>query len=923
MKDTTKTSGVRQKPLVTTKLRPPRNRGALIRRPKLIAALQQTLNRKLALVHGPAGYGKTTLAAQWFEELGASGVAASWLAIDAADNDINRFLAYLVESIHVADPELGSGLHEVIEANPRSGVDFVLDGLVNDFSVLEGNFVLFLDDWHLITNEAVHSALDLLITRSSPNVHIVVISRTRLNLPSTRLRVQGELVEIDTSLLRFDLEESKAYLTVAKGLKLRDDDLRALWQSTEGWAAALQLTSLSLLGSSLQDRIVSWTSGSATDIGEYLSENVVSKLPADQVDFMVKTSILERLSDELCEAVTGRKNSAAMLDALEHQELFLLPLDEDRQWFRYHHMFARFLQRRLRQFHGDSIHDLHVKASEWFGAHGQTLEAVEHALLADDTKRAADLVERDAMPLVEHSYMSSLLNLVGKLPRTILFDRPRLQMAIAWANCLTHRPQEASEALWHVERVAATMEELERNELLGEADVVRACTAVYADQIETVEKLVTPCLGNVADYQPWSVGVAANILAYRYIHTCQFSKVASLLQWARNYQDSAHGLFSGVYGRCFQGIAHYRSGDFDLAKHQFADALKVAEDTAGRQSNAAKLASALLGQLYYDENNLVDAERLLNESRFLGFEGGVVDFYLATYLSSCRLMLQKGRDAEALALLEEGEETAQALSLDRLTVAVVCERVRVKLLDGDIRGAEQMLGEVEARCAPPDGSPGTSDEIQAYIRFAKARLLCARGSPALAIRILREQIAICSQSGWRQQQWLAQILLAITLDQHRQAFDAEQLLLSTLTEAVPRGMVRPFLDEGYRLIAILDRVRDKARRKIEGDVGQLRFNTVAQKLLTISRHPELGIPGRERRHAHAMELTTRETEVLRLVDQGRANKEIARVMSISLDTVKWYLKNIFVKLGVSTRTQAINEARRMNLFGMPKSGTHD
>lgn len=943
MNDTTRPAGARQKPVVTTKLRPPRNRGALIQRPKLIAALQQSLDRKLALIHGPAGYGKTTLAAQWFEELRASGGAASWLAIDAADNDINRFLAYLVESIRAADPELGDGLREVIEANPRTGVDFVLDSLVNDFSLRDGDFVIVIDDWHLVTDDAVHNALELLITRSTPNLHIVVTSRTRLNLPLTRLRLHGELVEIDASLLRFDLEESKTYLTSAKGLQLHNDVLLALWQSTEGWAAALQLASLSLLGSgvsaangvvslqlaslsslssSLRDRMAQWASGSATDIGEYLSENVLDKLPPNQVEFMLKTSVLERLSSELCEAVTGRKDSAAMLDALEHQELFLLPLDEDRQWFRYHHMFARFLQRRLRQFHGDSIRDLHVKASEWFGAHGQTLEAVEHALLADDTKRAADLVERDAMPLVEHSYMSSLLNLVSKLPRIILFDRPRLQMAIAWANCLTHRPQEASEALWHVERVAASMEEHERKELLGEADVVRACTAVYADQIETVETLVTPCLGNAANYQPWSVGVAANILAYRYIQTSQLSRVGSLLQWARSYQDSAHGLFSGVYGRCFHGLAHYRSGEFDLARHQFADALKVAEETAGRQSNAARLASALLGQLHYDENNLVDAERLLNESRFLGFEGGVVDFYLATYLSSCRLMMQRGREADALALLEEGENTAQALSLERLTVAVGCERVRIKLLEGDIRGAEQMLGEVEARCTASDGSPGTCDETQACIRFAKARLLCARGSPALAIRILREQIAISSKSGWKSQQWQAQILLAIAFDQHRQAQDAEQMLLSTLTEAVPRGMVRPFLDEGHRLIGILDRVRDKARRKADGDIGQLGFNATAQKLLTLSRHPEHGVPSREQNRSHVAELTARETEVLKLVDQGRSNKEIARVLSISLDTVKWYLKNIFVKLGVSTRTQAISEARRLDLFGRTGSGTH-
>jgi ATP/maltotriose-dependent transcriptional regulator MalT len=915
MRTSAKGVAARQKPLVITKLRPPRNRGSLIQRPKLIDALRQTLGRKLAIIHGPAGYGKTTLAAQWFEELRASGVTTSWLAIDAADNDINRFLAYLVESIRDAAPELGEGLRDVIEANPRSGVDFVLDSLVADFSIHDGEVVLFIDDWHLINEGPVHDALQLLLTRSPANLHIVVASRTRLKLALTKLRVQGELVEIDAADLRFDLEESKAYILDAKGIELRSDDLMALWRSTEGWAAALQLASLSLRGSDVQERIACWTSGTATDIGEYLSENVVSKLPAELVDFMVKTSILERLSGELCEALTGRSDSAAMLDALESQELFLLPLDEERQWFRYHHMFARFLQRRLKKAHPESLAALHLAASNWLGSHGQTLEAVEHALLAGNTEHAADLVERDAMPLVEHSYMSSLLNLVNKLPRTALFDRPRLQMAIAWANCLTHRPQESTEALWHVERVAPTLDQRQRALLLGEANVVRACTAVYGDQIAAVESMVKPCLDHSAEFQPWSVGVAANILAYRYIHTCQLSKVGDLLQWARSYQDRAQGLFSGVYGRCFEGLAAYRAGNFEIAKHLFADALKVAESTAGRQSNAARLAGALLGQLYYDENNLAEAERLLNESRFLGFEGGVVDFYLATYLCSCRLMLQKGGEAEALALLQEGEDTAQALSLERLAAALACERVRVKLLGGDIRGAEQTLGDVEARRPSADGISGPGDEIQAHINMAKARLLCARGSPALAIRILREQIAAAAASGWKQLEWRARILLATAMEQHGQALEAEQLLLATINEAVPRGMVRPFLDEGQRLVGILDRVRDKARRKTGVDIDQLRFNAIAQRLLTISRHPEHGIAGAATSRAHIAKLTAREAEILKLVDQGRSNKEIARTLSISVDTVKWYLKNIFIKLGVSTRTQAMNEARRMNIFG--------
>lgn len=906
-----KSAGPRQKPLVTTKLHPPATRGTLMQRPRLIALLRQTLERKFALVHGPAGFGKTTLAAQWYAELRHAGLPACWLSIDASDNDINRFLAYLVEALRGADADIGVGLRELIEGNPGSAVDHVIDALVNDLAVHDTAFVLFLDDWHLVRESEVHETLQTLIARSSANLHVVVTSRTRTGVPLARLRVQNELVEIDASQLRFDLGESHTYLTGTKSLTLPDEDVQALWRSTEGWAAALQLASLSLRDCDNRERILQWTSGASNDISDYLAENVVNALPPDQVSFMLKTSILERMSGELCAAVTGDTDSGARLDALEQQELFLLPLDEERQWFRYHHLFARFLHRRLKKQMPERIASLHLSAAEWFAARGHTAEAVEHALLAGDTARAVDLVERDAMALVENSYMSTLLNLVRKLPRTALFDRPHLQMAIAWANCLTHHPQEANEALWHVERVAASATPSQRALLLGEAKVLRACIDVYGDRIGGLEQLVRPCLDHAGDFTPWTVGVGANILAYRYIHTCEFDKVGPLMRWAHEYHDRAQGSFSAVYGTCFDGIAARRAGQLDVARKRFKDAMDVAARVAGVQSSAARLASALLGQLLYEQNDLDEAERLLRESRVLGFEGGVVDFYLATYIASCRLAMHRGDVEEALSILSEGEETARALSLERLGVAVACERVRVKLASGDIRGAEMSLGEVDSRrYASGEGAARDNVEITATIAMAKARLLSARGNPALACSLLREQIAVAVGCGWVYLETQLRIVLAITTDQSNRGPEAEQALLAIIADATQRGMVRSFLDEGAALLGILDRIRDRGRRRGAPATDAPGLSASAQRLLTTGRHAQHGIPNLPGSRKAMAELTARETDVLRLLDQGRSNKEIARLLSISVDTVKWYLKSIFNKLGVSTRMQAITEARR-------------
>lgn len=917
MKRTAGKFTARQRPLVTTKLRPPANHGTLIQRPQLIASLRQTLERKLALVHGPAGFGKTTVASQWFEELKSAGHSVAWLALDGSDNDINRFLGYLVEAIRFAEPDMGRGLSEVIEANPGGATDFVLDSLAGDLSLHDEDFVLFLDDWHLVIEPRVHDALQKFLARSPPNVRVVVTSRTRNGIPLTRLRVQNALVEIDARRLRFDFEESKTYLTQANAAApaLKPDDLMALWRSTEGWAAALQLASLSLRESGDRERIVQWTSGAANDIGEYLAENVMDKLPPDQVRFMLRSSILERMSGELCAAITGEKDSAERLDSLERQQMFLLPLDEERQWYRYHHLFARFLQRRLKKQLPGEIQSLHRAAAQWFGARGQTAEAVEHALQAEDRAYALDLIERDAMPLVEHSSMSTLLNLVSKLPRTALFDRPALQMAIAWANCLTHHPKEVEEALWHVERVAASAEASARARLLAEANLVRACTSIYGDKVEGVERLLQPCLDTPGDFSPFVVGVAANILAYSHIHAREFGKVSPLMRWARDYQDRAKGLFSAVYGRCFEGIAAMRSGQLDTARRAYADAVELATSTAGAQSISARLAGALLGELLYEENDLDQAERLLRESRVLGMEGGVVDFYLATYLSSCRLALQKGKLDEALAILQEGEDTSRALSLERLRVAVACERVRVKLATGDLRAAEQMLGEVYQGRDDTELGPQDDDETRTVIAVARARLLCAHGSASAAIEILREQVQAASRSGCKTQEFGLRALLAVALESDAQPLAAEQTLLAAVSEAVPRGMMRSFLDEGAALIGILDRVRDKARKRAGVEEDAIGFNASAQRLLSISRHPRHGIPRLSAADASVADLSPRETEVLKLVEQGRSNKEIARTLSLSPDTVKWYLKNVFIKLGVSTRVQAIAEMRRMALAG--------
>ncbi|MES2007562.1 MAG: LuxR C-terminal-related transcriptional regulator [Pseudomonadota bacterium] len=921
--------GVRQSPLVTTKLRPPFNKAKLIERARLVETLGQTLAHKLVLIHGPAGFGKTTLATQWYARLSQEGAVVAWLSVDASDNDLERLLAYVVEAIRAVEPDIGSGLAQVIESNPGNAAEFVLGSLINEFELYDQEFVLFLDDWHLISEPKIHEALELFLSRVPPNFHLIVASRTRVGLPLARLRVQNELIEINATDLRFDYEESSMFLSNTKALELSPVDLATLWRSTEGWVAALQLAAISLRRVGNRESLLHWASGTPRDIGEYLAENVLASLPNDMIDFMLKTSLLGRLSPGLCNAVTGRQDSAHILDALERQDLFLLPLDEDRQWFRYHHLFARFLQRKLERDFPTLTPSLHLAASAWFSLHGQTMESLGHALAAGEKHRAIDLVERDAMSLVQNSYMGSLLGLVSQLPKELLVDRPLLQTAIAWANCLTHHLRAAEEALSHVARIAANAAPLEKKLLTHEADVIRACIAIYADKIDDVEIMVQPCLDSSSEYPPWVVGVAANILTYRYIHTFQFDKIPPLQNWAREFQDRAQGVFSAVYGRCFSGLAAYWSGNLPLGKKHFLDAFLLAQDTAGKDSHAAHLSGSLLGQVKYEMNELEEAEQLLQDSRILGFEGGVVDFYMATFISSARLMVLKGDRGAASIILKEGQETAKQVGLTRLGVAVACEQARISLLAGDIHTAERILD--SSHFQQYTGEPpaaGIEGQIWDSLQVANARLLCEQGHPEQAIAILRIQSERARATGRMNHEIAVSVLLTIALSLSGNESGAEDVLTRAVTEGVSLGFVRIFLDEGQRIIGLLERLRENARRHEGVSEALSEVGAAANQLLAASRTPAQGLrlqmamrrptprlnSGDDPKLPFDDRLKGREIEILKLIDQGHSNKEIARVLSISVDTVKWYLKSIFNKLCVARRGQAIAEARRLQLL---------
>jgi len=425
---------------------PPRG---LVSRERLLDTLQRSAEARLTLIHAPAGFGKSALAAQWRERMLAAGDIVAWLSIDG-DEDVGSFLAHVIAAVGRVAPELVGDLSAMLNEVGISAERYVLTSLINAVQQAERPLLLIIDDWHRVTTPATVAALEYLIVNGGSNLRVLVTSRSRASLPLSRMLISDDLCEIDSIQLRFDEAESRSLLV---GLGANDDEsIGELIRSTDGWVAALKLAALSMrqLRTTPQRGQDSPTPSSTVGqraLSEFLAENVLDTLDAEVLDFMLASCLPERICGPLADALTGRGDGMARLEDVERRDLFLDRLDDDAGWFRYHHLFAGFLRHRLAAVDPGRLVDLHVRASNWFAENGMVGEAVDHAMAAGRTEAAVDLVEREAMKLIEDSRMVAVLRLVDRLPAGAVGDRPRLLMAISWANCLLQRSVAAQLAL--------------------------------------------------------------------------------------------------------------------------------------------------------------------------------------------------------------------------------------------------------------------------------------------------------------------------------------------------------------------------------------------------------------------------------------------------------------------------------------------
>jgi ATP/maltotriose-dependent transcriptional regulator MalT len=787
-------------PTVATRFRPALRPRPLVRRQRLLDALQTAHRPRLILIHAPAGSGKSTLAAQWAQQLiEDEGAVVGWLNADSDDNNVAWFLAHLLEAIQRSRPSLVGDLRRVIEERGSIAEHYVLTSLINNIHDSGEHLVVIIEDWHRVTDRESVAALGFLVEHCCHHLQVLVTSRSQAGLPTGKMRLDGELIEIDAAALRFEESEARGMLIDVGGLRLGDKDVAGLCAYTDGWAAGLQLASLSLRGHDDPAGMIEHMTGRHHVISQYLAENVLESLEPDLRDALMATSVTERICGDLATALTGHRHGQALLEDIERRDLFLRRIDERGRWFRYHHLFADFLRQRLERDHPEWVVPLHRAAAEWFGHHNMLSEAIDHALAADESDRAAQLVETNAMELVQHSQIATLIGLVDKLPAPSAASRPRLQMALAWANVVLRRPAQTQIALRLVTDAEAKLQVGQgASDLSLEVAIVRAVENIFADRVENIDQLIDDCISRADSLSPWLRCVVANVGAATALYQFEFDRVHAWHEWASPYFQHATGALAQMYSLSLMGLAAFEQLDTAEAEQSFRAAMQLAHASAGENAYTATLASAVLGDLLYELGRISEAEQLLDDCAKLGSAGGPVEFMSATYGTRARIKALRGNRDAAAECLSEGARMADALHLSRLAARMDNERIRLGFdhLESSDVGIDRQHA---------DSGSGIETLIDELERDSMTRSLL-RSQPDQAVACATALVESIDAAHRPRAALRAQLLRATSLAAANRIDDAAQCLAPRLARCARIGLVRPVLDEDPIVMVAVRRV---------------------------------------------------------------------------------------------------------------------
>lgn len=899
--------------LLLTKLYAPPPRQNLVFRPRLIERLNEGLSsgRKLTLISAPAGFGKTTLVSEWIatpkrnlsEEVRSNSVA--WLSLDAADNDPARFVSYLVAALQTIKSGIGEGLMASLRSPQPMQIETILTSLLNEIAISTEDFVLILDDYHNTDSKPVDQSLGFLLENQPPQMHLVITTREDPQLPLARYRARGQLTELRAADLRFTASEAAEFLNKVTGLRLSEENITALEARTEGWIAGLQLAALAMIALQGQldaNNFIKSFTGSHHYVLDYLVEEVLQHQTAKIQEFLLQTSILDRMCGPLCDAVlsdltvSGQNN----LEYLEHSNLFIVSLDNERRWYRYHHLFGDLLRKRLTQFlDQQEIIALHQRASEWFENNGLVLEAFHHATRANDVQRAERLMESKQMPIHHRDAANAILNWLESLPITLLNQKP----AFWWKQASLML------AMGQTEGVEAKLQ-------ATEAAIV-ASTLIDSEQEPSIRNLI----GKIA--------VARANLAQTQAQT---EIILSQANRALEYLHPDNLSYRSSVTRTL-GFAYYIKGDWTAAYQAYNDALILAQ-TAGDITNSL-LAFIRLGQIQELRTQLhLAAETFLGVIEQIGeyspsnspvaYNGLAWIYYEWNDLDSAEKIGKLG-----LQMAQRYDQVIDRVILNALLLGYI------RIASGDLLGADSYLSLADEnlrqkkhflRLADIAGlrasillCRGKTNEAfqiaqQYELPLLNARVFLALGDPSSAVKVLVPYHQQAKANGFEIEQLRSLVLLAFAyyLLDHQDL--ARELLSEALTIAEPEGYIRLFIDNGEQMRMFLLEYQSSIEKFEHNNTHPLQ-SYIEKILASFPNQITLSSVNSKIQTPDLIDaLSQREMEVLKLICQGLSNQEICERLYLALDTVKGHNRRIFEKLQVHRRTEAIARARELRLF---------
>ncbi len=911
--------------LIRTKLHLPFTRTEQVSRPRLQEQITQGLRGPLTLITAPAGFGKTTLVASF---IAGCGLPVAWLSLDKDDNQEGRFLYYMVAALQEVDHAIGGKAVQMMAVTQQPPPEEVLTSLINDLDSFDREIALVLDDYHFISSQTIHDQVTFLLKHCPKTLHLVIVTRSDPPLPLAHFRARGQTVELRAAELRFTEPEAAQFLNNVMDLHLGAGSVTALAERTEGWIAGLQMAALSMRDHEDVSGFIKGFSGTNRFILDYLMEEVMASQPPEIQHFLLYTSILERLTADLCDAVLandegGQKkgndqstvsdflsigNSASILKYLESANLFLVPLDDERIWYRYHHLFADLLRTQLQRSLGaQGVAQLHIRAAEWHGQNGSLLEAINHASMASDDERVERFIEQNYMELVSRGEQSWIRFWTSKLRKELVYRRPWLCIYEAMSHSWFGELDEADRLLEEAEKgIRSEVSVPDTHPAQGFLDYVKSrVTAMRGDIHHAIEL----CLKARASTPDSNLALQLDTritLGYEYFLDGDYANASPILNEMIRSGMTAGAVINTVAASCLMARLYALQGLLNKSEATYQAAARYIDEAGGQHLGASALVEIGIADVFYEHNDLASALAHMKQGLALIPMWDKADDLALAYITLARIHLARANCGEATEIMDKANQLIQARGVFlEARLAVEIARVKLWLAQGDLPAAIRWAASREKRS-------GSDDQFRfenELTHITQVRVLIAQNKPDEAIGLLTrlEETALSAGRIGRVLEIL--LLHALAL---RQSGDSEQSLMvltKCLAFAEPEGYVRLFLDEGQPMRLLLaqwlahngpDPLRDYAVRLLSA------FDAETQSAIYQEKAPPTS--------NLVQPLSQRELEVLHLIALGKTNQEIARQLIVSPGTVKAHTASIYRKLEVANRTEAVARARDLGIL---------